>query len=181
MKDQANLLPGTKSAMTTGCLWFNSAMAPEETGKSKLLWWFMGIVAAVIAGVVSAVIIAKLNVGGTGGMPVDYSGSYYGQVQGGPSGGTVQLQVNEAGAAGGSTKAEITWGGSLNGSGTLQGAFNANSITFDGQFNSEQGLWDIKMPCVFTDSGSVTCQYQIQAAASSGSAPKNGSFSAIKS
>lgn len=141
----------------------------------------MGMVAAVIAGVIVAVIIAHLNPGGTGGTPVDYSGTYDGQALGGPNDGTVQLQVNEASTASGSTTAEITWGGSLNGSGTLQGTFNANNITFDGEFNSEQGPWDIEMTCTFSSSGNVSCQYQIQAVAPNNSSPHNGSLSAYKS
>jgi hypothetical protein len=134
----------------------------------------MGIVAAVIA----AVIIAKLGLGATGATPVDYSGTYDGQTVGYPSGGTVQLQVNEASTASGSATAEITWGGTLNGGGTLQGTFNANNITFDGEFNSAQGTWSIEMPCTFSSSGNVICQYQIQAVANS--ALHKGSFSANK-
>ena len=141
----------------------------------------MGIVATVIAALIIAVFTAKLHLGGTGGTPVDYSGTYDGQALGGPNGGTVQLQVNEASTASGSTTAEITWGGSLNGSGTLQGTFNANSITFDGEFNSAQGPWNIEMPCNFSNSGNVVCQYQIQAIAPNNSALQKGSLSANKS
>lgn len=101
-------------------------MAPEKTGRSKWFWWFMEIGAVVIAGVISAVIIAKLNLGG-------------------------------------------------------QGAFNANSSTFDGEFNSEQGPWNIEMPCTFSNSGNAIGQYQIQAVEPNNSPPQKGSLSANKS
>lgn len=156
-------------------------MASGETVAFKSLRWVMGIVGAIVASVVAGVITYHLTQGGTAGTPVDYSGTYDGQTAGGPPGGTVQLQVNEASTASGSTTAEITWGGSLNGSGTLQGTFNVNNITFDGEFNSKQGPWDIEMPCTFTSSGNVTCQYQIQAVAPNHSTSQQGSLSADKS
>jgi hypothetical protein len=83
------------------------------SAQTAIFRWVMGIVAAVIAGV----IVFEFTHGGAGVTPVDYSGMYDGQTVGAPNGGTVQLQVNEASTASGSTTAEITWGGSLNGSG----------------------------------------------------------------
>jgi hypothetical protein len=147
------------------------------SAQTAIFRWVMGIVAAVIAGV----IVFEFTHGGAGVTPVDYSGMYDGQTVGGPNGGTVQLQVNEASTASGSTTAEITWGGSLNGSGPLQGTFNANNITFDGEFNSNQGPWDIEMPCTFGNSGNVSCQFQMQAVAPNYSSPQQGSLSADKS
>ncbi len=156
-------------------------MASGETAASKSLQWVVGIVGAIVASVIAGLITYHLTQGGTAGTPVDYSGTYDGQTAGGPPGGTVQLQVNEASATGGSTTAKITCGGSLNGSGTLRGTFNVNNITFDGEFNSKQGPWGIEMPCNFTSSGNVTCQFKIQAVAPNHSTPQQGSLSADKS
>lgn len=163
-----------KYRMTAGYSWCNPAMASEQTATSKWFWWVMGIVAGVVAGL----IVYYLTQSRAAGTPVDYSGTYDGQTVGGPSGGTVQLQVNDASEA---STAEITWGGSLNGSGTLQGTFDANNVTFDGDFDSEQGLWKIEMPCTFTSPGNVSCQYQMQAVAPNNSPPQQGSLSADKS
>ena len=177
-------------------------MAGEETTISKWFWWVMGIIATVVA----AAIITALHLSGapsaSGGTPgggttpraqavvttpqaqattTDYSGTYNGQALNGGLVGNVQLQVNQPDSASSGTTAHVAWSGALNGAGPLQGSFSANNATFEGEIASQEGPWDMKMSCTFSDSGNVTCNYQLQPVAPNNYGPQQGSLSATKS
>lgn len=110
----------------------------------------------------------------------DYSGTYNGQALNGGAVGNVQLQVNAVDPASGATTAQVTWSGALVGEGPLRGAFSANNATFEGEIDSPEGPWDAVMYCTFSDSGNVTCNYQLQAVAPNNYLPQQGSLSANK-
>lgn len=115
------------------------------------------------------------------GTAVDYSGTYIGQAYNGGLIGSVQLQVNRADSSSGATTAEIRWSGQLNGAGPVRGTFSTNTITFTGEVASASGPWSLEMPCTFSGSSNVTCDYQLQALAPNTSFPQQGSLTATRS
>ena len=111
----------------------------------------------------------------------DYSGTYNGQALNAGLVGNVQLQVNEPDSASSGATAHVAWSGALNGAGPLQGSFSSNTATFEGEIASQEGPWDMKMSCTFSDSGNVTCNYQLEPVAPNDYGPQQGSLSATKS
>ena len=178
-------------------------MAEEETVSSKLFWWLMGIVSAVV----SAEIIAALGLNGARAAPFptpsptvitvgptttapspttsptvtpDYSGTYFGSALNHAAIGNVRLEVDQIDPASGSTTAQVDWSGQLSGEGPLQGTFIANNATFSGEINSPEGPWNVELNCTFSDGTKVTCRYELQPLAPNHYAPQQGGLTASK-
>jgi hypothetical protein len=179
-------------------------MTEEETVSSKLFWWFMGIVSAVV----SAEVIAALGLSGVSVAPFptpsvtvitivprpstaassttppivtpNYSGTYFGSALNHEAIGSVWLEVDQIDPASGSTTAQVNWSGELSGAGPLQGTFVANNATFSGEIDSQEGPWNIQLNCTFSDGTKVTCRYQLQPVAPNHYAPQQGSLTARK-